>query len=145
MNMSRKFLLFLLPSSLLLGSVLSAQSPATPAPVAPAPAATTPGTSASDVVPAEAGKGGKRVRAQAEKRLQTLDAALTLTPEEKTKIKEIWAKGAAGLKGASREDRRAAMKAMHDQVRAVLTPEQQAKFDAMPPEARVGHGDKGNR
>ncbi len=74
------------------------------------------------------------------KRLETLDTALKLTDDEKSQIKAIWSKTAADIKAGG--DRRALMKASHDQVRTVLTPEQQAKFDAMPPEARGNRAKK---
>ena len=85
-----------------------------------------------------------------EHRLQMLDEKLSLTAEQKNQIKAIWDN--AGEKGqalraeavAARDDLRAkrmeAMKATHDQVRAVLTPDQQKIFDALPPE---GHGHRG--
>jgi Spy/CpxP family protein refolding chaperone len=129
MKISPKLLLTLL--SLGLGAV---------APVARAadePAATT-------VAPDEPKAHGKKGAAleQAQKRLQGIDAAVTLTDDQKQKIKEIWVKEGAAQKDVPAADRRAkrgeAMKAAHDQVRAVLTPEQQAKFDAMPAPGRAG-------
>ena len=93
---------------------------------------------ATPTAPAKKERGGKHgpMAAMAEKRLQDIDAAVTLTPEQKQKIKDIWAKEAAEVKALPEGERRGkaaeAMKAGHDQVRAVLTPEQQVKFDAMP-------------
>jgi Spy/CpxP family protein refolding chaperone len=87
-----------------------------------------------------------------EHRLQMLDEKLSLTAEQKEQIKAIWAK--AGEQGkalraeasAARDDLRAKgmemMKATHAQVRAVLTPDQQKIFDALPPEM---HGHRGPR
>ena len=86
---------------------------------------------------------GKRAQGVLENRLQQLDENLKLTTEQKQKIKDIWAKearGAKGAKDATPEARRAALKSAHDQVRALLTPEQQAKFDSMPAEGRPGKG-----
>lgn len=84
------------------------------------------------------GHDGKRMQAALEQRLQQLDQNLQLTAEQKQKIKDIWAKQAAGLKESS-EDRRArgrdALMATRNEIRAVLTPEQQAKFDTMKPAA----------
>lgn len=78
---------------------------------------------------------GKRMRAALGQRLEQLDQNLQLTAEQKQKIKDIWAKQAAGLKDVPAEDRRArgrdAFMATRNEVRAVLTPEQQAKFDGM--------------
>lgn len=74
--------------------------------------------------------------------MQQMDETLHLTAEQKAQIVAIWDK--AEQQGrelrqeekATMEDRRAkrreAMKAMREQVRAVLTPEQQKAFDAMP-------------
>ena len=96
--------------------------------------------------PAEAtGKKGARDGGRmAEERLKELDKTLSLTAEQKQKIKDIYAKEGGELKALSPEERRSkgreALKAVHDQVRAVLTPEQQTKFDAMP---KPGHAAKG--
>lgn len=90
--------------------------------------------------------GGKR----AAHRLQMLDEKLHLTDAQKQQITAIWSSSEQQGKALrddstlSKEDRRAKMgdimKASHDQVRAVLTPDQQATFDAMPPEK---HGHRG--
>jgi Spy/CpxP family protein refolding chaperone len=88
-----------------------------------------------------------------EHRLQELTEKLSLTPEQQTQIKAIWDKAEEQGKAlraqgdqlrAQGEDLRAkgkeVMKATHNQVRAVLTPEQQKIFDAMPPPGRGHHG-----
>lgn len=77
--------------------------------------------------------------------MQRLDEKLHLTADQKTKINAIWDKAEAEARAARSEadasaqtsrraKRREMMKAAHDEVRAVLTPEQQKIFDAMPVE-----------
>jgi protein CpxP len=83
-------------------------------------------------------------------RLQMLDEKLHLTDAQKQQITAIWSSSEQQGKALrddstlSKEDRRAKMgdimKASHEQVRAVLTQDQQAIFDAMPPEK---HGHRG--
>jgi Spy/CpxP family protein refolding chaperone len=91
---------------------------------------------------------GKRVQGALDQRLRQLDETLQLTSDQKQKIKNIWAKQLEEVKDLSPEERRAkgkeALKATRAEVRAVLTPEQQTKFDAMKPE-RHGHKGKGNK
>ncbi|HEX2854453.1 MAG TPA: hypothetical protein VHO24_14545 [Opitutaceae bacterium] len=104
-------------------------------------------SAATTPAPAKGGRDGKRMQAALEQRLQQLDQNLQLTAEQKQKIKEIWGKQAADLKDGNAEDRRArgrdALMAARNEVRAVLTPEQQTKFDAMKPEGRrPGKGKK---
>jgi len=81
-------------------------------------------------------------------RLTELTQKLSLTDAQQQQVKAIWAaseeqgKALRDDDSLSREDRRAKMdaimKSSHDQVRAILTPDQQKTFDAMPPERR-GH------
>lgn len=78
--------------------------------------------------------------------MQRLEEALQLTPAQKQQIIAIWdqaeAQGkslktdAAAARDAHRQQMMEIMKATHEQVRGVLTPEQQKTFDAMPPEGR---------
>lgn len=89
---------------------------------------------------------------RAKKRLQMLDEKLHLSDAQKQQISAIWA--ASEQKGKAlradtaldKEDRKEQMmdimKAAHDQVRGLLTPDQQKTFDAMPPPERHGgrHG-----
>ncbi|MDB6127136.1 MAG: hypothetical protein JWM35_1032 [Verrucomicrobia bacterium] len=80
-------------------------------------------------------------------RMKMLDEKLQLTADQKAQIQAIWDKAGEQAKAlrsdetVAHDDRRAKagelMKATHDQVRAVLTPDQQKTFDAMPPE-RMG-------
>lgn len=76
--------------------------------------------------------------------MQMLTEKLKLTPEQQERIKAIW-KQAGGEGRALREDAaqdraetrakaQELRKATRDQVRTVLTPEQQAIFDQMPAE-----------
>ena len=83
-------------------------------------------------------------------RLKMLDEKLSLTDAQKQQITAIWASSEQQGKALrnddtlSKEDRRAKMgeimKASHDQIRALLTPDQQKTFDAMPPPERGHHG-----
>lgn len=87
---------------------------------------------------------GKHMR---EHRMQQLDEKLHLTADQKTQIEAIWAKAdqqgralrsdAALTPDDRKAKRREIMKTTHDQVRAVLTPDQQKIFDAMPPPGRA--------
>jgi Spy/CpxP family protein refolding chaperone len=84
-----------------------------------------------------------------ERRLKRLDEKLTLTADQKAKIIAIWDKAGQDAR-AAREDasttakeerkakRREAMKAVHQEVRGVLTPEQQKIFDTMPQDRPPG-------
>lgn len=97
-----------------------------------------------------------RMQEVRERRMQRLDEKLHLTADQKTKINAIWDKNEAEARAARssanssaqtprRAKRREMMKAAHDEVRAVLTPEQQKIFDAMPverPGGRRGSSDK---
>lgn len=91
-----------------------------------------------------------RMQEMRERRLKKLDAKLNLTAEQKAQINAIWDKAEAGARAARqdaastaksdlREKRRETMKAAHQEVRAVLTPEQQKIFDSMPVD-RPGRG-----
>ena len=97
-----------------------------------------------------------RMQEAREHRMQRLDEKLHLTADQKTKINAIWDKTEAEMRAARsstdssaqtyrRAKRREMMKAAHDEERAVLTPEQQKIFDAMPverPGGRRGSSDK---
>ena len=83
-------------------------------------------------------------------RLQHLSEVLNLTDDQKTRIAPMLKDQQAKMQALgsddslSREDRRAKMmglmKETQGQIRALLTPEQQEKFDAMP---RPGRGPRG--
>jgi len=87
------------------------------------------------------GRGGMNPEQQIE-RLET--AVGTLSAEQKTKITAIYAKAADDRQALSAEERGTKgmeiMKSVRTKVRAVLTSDQQAKFDAMP---QGGAGGKG--
>jgi Spy/CpxP family protein refolding chaperone len=92
-----------------------------------------------------------RMQQMREKRLQQLDQTLHLTADQKAKIEAIWDKAVAQGRDsvqdekatrrtlrAERRERRQALREAHQQIRSVLTPEQQKLFDQMP---RPGRGD----
>jgi Spy/CpxP family protein refolding chaperone len=78
------------------------------------------------------GRGGMSPEA----RLEQLDKELTLTADQKTKITAILEKARDEMQAVPKEERKEKMpdmmKAQNAKIRAVLTAEQQAKFDAMP-------------
>jgi Spy/CpxP family protein refolding chaperone len=89
------------------------------------------------------GKGGGM---NADAMVDRIDQAVTLTADQKAKIKDIYAKNMEKMREAQGQDRRAIMEAQRAEVRAVLTPEQQKKFDDMPQGQRGGKGGgKGKR
>jgi Spy/CpxP family protein refolding chaperone len=85
-----------------------------------------------------------------EQQLQRLDAAVKLTDDQKAKVIEIYKKAVAdaqALRGGGGGGRQEMMakgqeiqKAAHDQIRALLTADQQTKFDAMPTPPPGGRG-----
>lgn len=89
-----------------------------------------------------------------ERRVQHLDKALKLTDDQKTKIKAIYKNTKDQMQALNkdesltRKDFRAKMqeimKSTHAQVRTVLTPDQQAKFDKMG-EPKGGPGKHGGK
>jgi Spy/CpxP family protein refolding chaperone len=109
------------------------------------------------------GKGGQGRGMNAENRMAELEKAVgALSAEQKGKIRDIIAKEREQMQalrpaGAAKEGDREAMRANREkmqalqkstrgEIRAVLTADQQAKFDAMPEPARGGgQGGKGGR
>lgn len=84
-----------------------------------------------------------------EQRIERLEQAVgSLTDDQKGKIKEIYAKAAEKMQGLSQEERREKMMEIMQEsgkeIRAVLTPEQQAKYDAMP-QGRGGQSRQGGK
>jgi len=82
-------------------------------------------------------KGGGRGAPTPEQAIERIETAVgPLSADQKTKIKAIYAKQAEKLQGIPQEERREkGMQIMQDtrkEVRAVLTPEQQKKYDEMP-------------
>lgn len=109
--------------------------------------AVSPAMRAEDTPAAPAAQQPQRPRMQQmrEQRLQQLDATLHLTADQKAKINAIWdqaaEQGRASMQDekaarralrAERRERREMMRQTHQQVRNVLTPEQQKLFDQMP-------------
>ncbi|MEY4938324.1 MAG: hypothetical protein RIQ93_59 [Verrucomicrobiota bacterium] len=83
------------------------------------------------------GKGGGM---NAEAMVDRIDQAVTLTADQKTKITAIYTKNMEKMREAQGQDRRAIMEAQQAEIRALLTADQQAKFDAMPQGQRGGKG-----
>lgn len=105
--------------------------------------------------PAEGQKGGRRGGGRGpsvEQQVTRMDEALTLTADQKTKITAILTKAQEDIQALPQDQRREKgmeirQTAMKD-VRALLTPEQQTKFDAMPqqgPGGRRGGGGAGKK
>ncbi len=93
-------------------------------------------------------KKGGRGMGTPEQQLERLETAVgSLTAEQKTKIKAIYAKAAEKLQAIPQEERREKgmeiMQASRKDVRAVLTAEQQKKFDEMAAQGRGGQGGQG--
>jgi Spy/CpxP family protein refolding chaperone len=96
-----------------------------------------------------AGGGGGRGRGptpeQSVARIE--EGGITLSAEVKTKVMAIYTKAASDMQAVPQEERRekgqAIRTAADKEVRALLTPEQQAKFDALPAPARGGRGPGG--
>ena len=83
------------------------------------------------------GQGGGRGAPTAEQQIERIEQAVgTLSAEQKTKLKAIYAKTAEKLQAIPQEERREKgmeiYQATRKEVRAVLTPEQQKKYDEMP-------------
>jgi periplasmic protein CpxP/Spy len=97
-------------------------------------------------------EGGKRGFPSIQQRLDHLSEALTLTDDQKPKVKaalEAQAETMKGLKDATQDERREKMKTSHEEfdakMKGILTPEQYTKFEAMPrggPGGRKKGGDK---
>lgn len=91
-------------------------------------------------------KGPRGGRMDPDQMVAHLDEALSLTADQKAKIKDLYTNAQKEMEALSPDDRREKgreiMKTTHDQVRAVLTPEQQAKFDEMRPQRGGGRKKK---
>jgi len=107
----------------------------------------TPAPAAAPNADQPAARPERRGRMDPAEMLERLKTAVNLTDDQTAKVKAIFQdqrekmEALRGDESLSREDRRAKMmelmKAGHDQIRALLTPDQQQKFDAMP---RPGFG-----
>ncbi len=87
---------------------------------------------------ASAAEGKGRGQQSPEQQVANLEHAVgTLTADQKTKITAVYSKAAEALRAVPKEERKekagSMMQATRKEVRALLTPEQQAKFDAMAP------------
>jgi Spy/CpxP family protein refolding chaperone len=94
------------------------------------------------------GKGGGRQMPSPAQQVERIEQAVgTLSAEQKTKITEIITKSRSDMEALPREERRGKgmeiMKAQRDAIRAVLTADQQKKFDDMP--APGGPGGPGGK
>jgi protein CpxP len=86
---------------------------------------------------AQGGGGGGMMRMTSDQRVAALDKAVTLTDDQKTKVKAIYdadMKKMADLRAAQDPDMRTKMMAMrtdeNTQIKALLTDDQKPKFDA---------------
>ncbi|MEO7414210.1 MAG: hypothetical protein ABIZ81_12725 [Opitutaceae bacterium] len=135
--MNSNLRILVIPLLLLAGVFPTAAAAAEDETIAVAP----PLPSAETARPAMKKGDGKRIEAALDQRLEQLDQKLQLTAAQKEQIKEIWTKeltAAKGAKGAEPKDRRAALMKGRDEIRAILTTDQKAKFDGMPAERAGG-------
>ncbi|HWA85290.1 MAG TPA: hypothetical protein VG710_03635 [Opitutus sp.] len=102
--------------------------------------------------PADAPKADTQLSPRLEQRIKYLDENLKLTSDQKAQVTGILSKAQDQLRGekakldtetrrARRQRFREVMQGAHEQVRALLTPDQQKVFDALPMQGR--HGPKG--
>src|SRR5271157_5630475 len=80
------------------------------------------------------GKGGKQ-RMTVEQRLERMSTALSLTDEQKPKVKAVLEETQAKMQDIPREDRRekmpAVMEEQNKKIKAILTPEQMEKYTTL--------------
>lgn len=100
--------------------------------------------------PPGGGQGRGRGPQTPEQQIAALETAVgTLTADQKTKITAIYTKASEEMAKLAPEDRRGKGQEMraatNKEVRALLTPEQATKFDAMPPPGRGGRGGRGGQ
>ena len=98
--------------------------------------------------PEKVAQAGQRMKGAVDAHDKMLTEKLKLTAEQQEKLATIRKEQAAGMK-ANRGDRTKmaeAAKAGREQIRAMLTPEQQTEFDGIKPEGREGKkGKKGKK
>ena len=91
-------------------------------------------------------KKGGRGMPSPEQQVARLDEALTLTADQKTKITAILKSSAEKMQALSQEERREKGREIREEankeIKALLTPEQQKKFDEMPQGGRGQGGAK---
>ncbi len=139
----KTFLKIMIPAfalGLMASSFLHAEDEAGPPAGAPPPADQPPARGGG-----RRGQGGRGGMMDPAQMVQRLDEAVQLTDDQKTKVTAIFKKQgddmralmSGGAGGPPSEETRAKMqdiqKTAHDQIRALLTADQQKKFDAMPP------------
>lgn len=100
------------------------------------------GFAAGETTTGSGAERGTKLEQARERRMEKLDGALKLSADQKAKIEAIWEKAEErtaeireknGLrKRKQRRELRGVMQETRAEVRAVLTPEQQKIFDAMP-------------
>jgi len=88
-------------------------------------------------------KKGGRGMPTADQQIERIEGAVgTLTADQKTKIKAVYAKMAEQMQSIPQEERREKMgeimQSTRKEVRAILTAEQQKKYDDMPQGGRSG-------
>ncbi len=81
-------------------------------------------------------RAAKQVKKAVDARDKMLTEKLKLTVEQQEKLAAIRKDQAEQIKAGTKTGE--VLKTGHDQVRALLTPEQQKEFDALPPEGRAG-------
>ena len=90
--------------------------------------------------PGKVAQAGQRIKGAVDEHDKMLNEKLKLTAEQQAKLATIRKEQAAGMK-ANRGDRAKmadAMKTGREQIRAMLTAEQQTTFDSIKPEGREG-------
>jgi Spy/CpxP family protein refolding chaperone len=131
MKSALKVVLALLALGLIAGASIASAQDQTP----PPPAQKGPGGG---------GRGGRGMDPAT--MLARLDEAVTLTADQKTKVTDIYKKMTDQMGALAPEDRRTKGQeirtATNAEIRALLTPDQQKKFDAMP-QGRGPGGGKG--
>ena len=131
MKSALKVVLALLALGLIAGASIASAQDQTP----PPPAQKGPGGG---------GRGGRGM--DPAQMLARLDEAVTLTADQKTKVTDIYKKMTDQMGALAPEDRRTKGQeirtATNAEIRALLTPDQQKKFDAMP-QGRGPGGGKG--
>jgi protein CpxP len=96
-----------------------------------------------------AGRGGRGGAGMLnpEERLSAIDKAVSLTDDQKAKIKDIYAKAQKDVQALPQDERREKgteiLSNVRNDVRALLTDEQKKKFDEMPADGRGGRGGRG--
>lgn len=118
---------------LTVGSLQAADTPAPSSAPAPSPAV------------GQHEHGGKHVKRGGE--LKRLADALNLTADQRDKIKDLFKQRREAMKALPKEEARGQKgqeirDAYRAKIRAVLTPEQQAKFDAIKDEAASRRGER---